>query len=544
MNLLRKLWAILSLAERRRFGVVLGLALIAAAAEAGVVALIDPVIDGLTGADGESSIGALVVLGAMMMVKNVLVILLLWVKNRELFAVQANVSEQLLDAYIQADDPRLRDLDAGQRTSFAITEPLQLVLNGYLPVVTITVEALTVAAVLAVLVWQQPIETVVLLTLLGIGLFVFSRLTRKRIMAYGMKRRDGDTARSELVRAVLESRVEVRGLGARGEVLDRYAVPNRLSAAMTARKGFLTEVSKNVLEMLVAVSLAPIALVLLYSDTDELLTTLAMFGVAGYRAMPAVNRIMVSSQSLRFGAATVDTLHNLLAGEAHRTGEGRAEAGPAADGREPCELGLRFHAFHLHNGKRVLDGTEVRIARGQICAVWGASGSGKSTVLEAIIDGTDGLEIRVDGIRLAGGLSSLPGHVGVTAQSPLILPGTLRENLELGTNHDGIDLVGASSLLDTDPASVLDASTIGDRLGLPIHRHMLSGGQAQRISLIRALDDARSIVLLDEPTSALDRRAADALCRRLQELKADRIVLVVTHDPAVLEIADVVLEVG
>ena len=72
------------------------------------------------------------------------------IKNRELFAIQAEVSERLLDIYIEGTNPSVRGLDAGQRTSFAITEPLQLVLNCYQPLVNIVGDALAIGAVTAV----------------------------------------------------------------------------------------------------------------------------------------------------------------------------------------------------------------------------------------------------------------------------------------------------------------------------------------------------------------------------------------------------------
>jgi ABC-type transport system involved in cytochrome bd biosynthesis fused ATPase/permease subunit len=98
-------------------------------------------------------------------------------------------------------------------------------------------------------------------------------------------------------------------------------------------------------------------------------------------------------------------------------------------------------------------------------------------------------------------------------------------------------------MLDEDPQSILWASGIEQRLDDRIHRHSISGGQAQRISLIRALDPKHEVVLLDEPTSALDARSAAALRERVANDDADRIFVMVTHDAELRAVADVVVEV-
>lgn len=546
--MVRTLWAILPPARRVRVVLVILGAAIAAAGEAAVVLLVAPVVSGIVGGDAADhasggSTRPLVLFALALVAKNVVVLVLSWFKNRELFAIQAEVSERLLEIYIRGTNGRVRQLDAGQRTSFAITEPLQLVLNGYQPLVNGFAEALTLLAVTIVLVFERPVETAALGVSLGVGLGLFTALTRARIVASGFRRKESDTRRAELVRAVLESRAEVRGLGVAAEVVGRYRTANVESAAMTARKAFLTEASRNVVELLVVGAVGMLALVFVYAEGAELLAVLAMFGVAAYRAMPAINRLMVSSQSAKFGVATAETIHGILAAEAEVT------AAPARTSRDDGRgdghvLELAFDGFRLANGKAVLDGRTIRLGPGQVCVIHGPSGSGKSTLVEALIDGGEGVSVVVDGERLPNGLSDLGGRVGVTGQSPLVLPASLWENLSLGRRDDSVDLAAAAPLLDTDASSILDGASIATRLDTPIHRHAVSGGQAQRISLIRALADDNEIVVLDEPTSALDRSAARALRDRIAGDGTGRIYVIVTHDRELEQIADVLVEVG
>jgi ABC-type transport system involved in cytochrome bd biosynthesis fused ATPase/permease subunit len=268
-----------------------------------------------------------------------------------------------------------------------------------------------------------------------------------------------------------------------------------------------------------------------------------MYGAAAYRAMPALNRMMVASQSLRFGVASAHAIHDVVAAEPP---EGRPAPAPApAPPPADRSLVVGFDGFALANGKRVLDGTRLRLVPGDRCVIWGPSGSGKSSVVGALVDGAPGLDVELDGRRLAHGLSQVPGRVGVTAPSPLNVPAPLAANLALGRGDAApVDLDAVRALLDDDASSILDRTGIGANLGRRIHRHMLSGGQAQRVSLIRSLDEHHDIVLLDEPTSALDPRAADALRERIVRTSADRIFVIATHDRDLRSLATVELEIA
>ncbi len=170
----------------------------------------------------------------------------------------------------------------------------------------------------------------------------------------------------------------------------------------------------------------------------------------------------------------------------------------------------------------------------------GATGAGKSSTLLALV----GQVPVLSGAILCDGQPFTPAalnpQIGWAGQSVALLPGTLRDNLAMG---------GAQ---DTAMLACLDALGLAPMLamrgGLDMvidHRGSgLSGGERRRIGLARALLSARPILLLDEPTADLDEASAMSIRTLLRREAQERLVVVASHDEALLRAANSVLEVA
>jgi ATP-binding cassette subfamily B protein len=210
---------------------------------------------------------------------------------------------------------------------------------------------------------------------------------------------------------------------------------------------------------------------------------------------------------------------------------------------------VSFESVHFsYDSQPVLDGISFQIQPNSTCVLVGATGAGKSTIIDLLLRFYDPSSGRVllDGIDIRTlSFNHLRSEIAIVDQSPFLFHATIRENL-LFTAPDatGTDLAsviqaaGIQELVDSLPQG-LD-SMVGER-GLS-----LSAGQRQRLAIARALLRRPSVLILDEPSSALDPTAEFMLGQTLQALSSHCTVLVVTHRPAMLDIADyaLVLESG
>jgi ATP-binding cassette subfamily C protein CydD len=222
---------------------------------------------------------------------------------------------------------------------------------------------------------------------------------------------------------------------------------------------------------------------------------------------------------------------------------GGRSAGSGPADRGPETRGLQLHGLAVRYGETpAFEGLDARFAAGEVTAVVGPSGSGKSSLVAALL----GL-VRPDGrIVLDGrdvGADPVPRPwLAWAGQRTTLLPGTVAENVGLGDAN--VDEALARAALDlVGGGTIALAGEVDPRGG------GLSGGQAQRVAVARAVYRARreqcQVVVFDEPTSALDEGTEADVIRGLRALADEgRVVLVVSHRRPVIEAADAVVAMG
>src|SRR5436190_20376723 len=176
---------------------------------------------------------------------------------------------------------------------------------------------------------------------------------------------------------------------------------------------------------------------------------------------------------------------------------------------------------HRYDGRVVLDIERFAVAPGSGVAIVGPNGSGKSTLLRllALLERPSEGEVRLDGVVVAGAKAPRAGarrRITLVEQRPLLLRGTVRENLEFGLRVRGIRRTEVNRKVENIAARLEIASLLHRR------RHELSDGEVQRVAVARALAVEPDVLLLDEPASSADRAAAQTLYRALAEERARR----------------------
>ncbi|MFB9134188.1 ABC transporter ATP-binding protein [Vibrio olivae] len=269
----------------------------------------------------------------------------------------------------------------------------------------------------------------------------------------------------------------------------------------------------------------------------------AVFGYLWFMLSP-VQELLGIQFSWYSAKAALGRINALLGVEEEHRPESKVN--PFTNGQD-VEVQVKNVSFAYNDENQVLSNLSLTIPAGKKVALVGASGGGKSTLIQLLIgvyqptagditfNGESASDITFDIIR---------NHIAVVLQQPILFNDTLRQNLTLGSDYDDLSLWRALEI-----AQMQDViNQLNDGLETQVGRNgiRLSGGQRQRLAIARMILSDPKFVILDEATSALDTSTEAALHKALTEFLNNRTTLIVAHRLSAVKQADLiyVLEEG
>jgi subfamily B ATP-binding cassette protein MsbA len=269
-------------------------------------------------------------------------------------------------------------------------------------------------------------------------------------------------------------------------------------------------------------------------STGELIVFLLYLGKT-YKPMRDLSKM---TNTVSKAAISFERVHELLEFESRVTDLPEARQAPPFSGR----IEFDHVSFSYDDVTPVLKDVSLRIEPGQVAAIVGPSGTGKTTIAGLIprfFDPQSG-QVTIDGTPIREfTLKSLRDQVSFVLQDTLLFRGTIWENIAYGKPDAEIeDTVRAAELADAHEFIVnlpLSYATMVGERGVT-----LSGGQRQRIAIARAIVRNTPILILDEPTSGLDAASEQSVSRALEHLMKGRTSIVIAHHLNTIRHADVI----
>ena len=265
------------------------------------------------------------------------------------------------------------------------------------------------------------------------------------------------------------------------------------------------------------------------------LSTVLVLAITLARAFGSLGKVQKQYQKLTQGESAYWSLQEAIASAA--TAAEQIGAGHAPS----LERGIAFAGVGFaYEGHPVFERLDLDLGAGAMTVLIGPSGAGKTTVIDLVI----GLvrpqagSVRIDGTDLAEiDLRAWRDGIGYVPQDTVLLHDSILHNVTLGdparSAADAERALRAAGIWEFVASLPQGLHTlVGERGG------KLSGGQRQRVAIARALVNQPRLLILDEATSALDPASEQEVCQTLAGLKGELTILAISHDSALVEIAD------
>ena len=289
-------------------------------------------------------------------------------------------------------------------------------------------------------------------------------------------------------------------------------------------------------------------MILMGKEIALLIPSLGAFAIAAVKSLPSANRIVVGFNDMAYQESALNSLlENLDLLENREPDQPILQIEPKKDFKIESQIELRGISYSYPDShKAVLEDTGCIIPVGKSVGIVGASGAGKTTVVDIML----GLlipqkgQVLVDHIDIQENYVGWLSHIGYIPQMIFMLDDTIRANVAFGIPEKEIEDEKVWKALEEaqlaafvrDLPRGLD-TTIGER-GI-----RLSGGQRQRIGIARALYPDPEVLIFDEATSALDNDTESSIMESINSLHGRKTMVIIAHRLQTIEGCDLVFRV-
>jgi subfamily B ATP-binding cassette protein MsbA len=391
--------------------------------------------------------------------------------------------------------------------------------------------------VIVLMLWMAYLnwKLTLVLTLLVPPAVLVVRIMSQRLRKASHRIQESVGGISQVAQEAIEGQRIVKAFGAQELEVESFAKVNTSNRRQFMRRVAVSAIGIASMVLAAAAAIAAVLFMAIKSGqatTGEFISyTLAMMWM-----MNPIKRVAKINETIQAGVAAAHSAFSLL-DESPEPDLGRTEL-PDVKGRvEYKDVGFTYPA----SAQPALLNVSFSIEAGETLALVGASGSGKTTVVNLLprfysvtegtilIDGVNNNELKLDNLR---------SHIAIVGQETLLFDDTIRNNIAYGRldgNNDNAitEAAAAAHVLEFVDKLPHGLDTVVGEKGL-----RLSGGQRQRIAIARALYKNAPILVLDEATSALDSESERHVQAAMQRLMENRTTLVIAHRLATIENAD------
>ena len=464
------------------------------------------------------------------LLKSLFLLFLTFYQSKYIFGIQEKLSYQFFKGYLSESYEFHLSRNSSDLIRNSLSEVTQFT-GAISNTLSIFSELLVLLGITLLLLFIEPSATIIVIATMILLGSIYLFFTKGKSERWGNERMFHDGKRIQHLQQGLSGIKEVKISGREQNFLEIYSTHNSGSANNNRKQAIIVGLPRIFIEFAAISGIVLFIFVYAFDQKEiqQVVPLLGLFGLAAFRIMPSINRIVSSMQSVRFTLPILHSLHEELVKIRERPLPSHNELDQI---NLSSEIELKNISFSYKDSGTILQNIDMIIPAGSCVGIIGESGAGKSTLLDLLLglnQPTSG-EILIDGKKLSDNLRSWQRGIGYVPQEVFLTDDTLKRNIAFGLEEEDIDdekiasaikLAKLNSFVDALPNK--ENTTVGER-GVRI-----SGGQKQRIGIARALYENPSILVLDEATSSLDSSTEIEVMSSIKELIGTKTIIIVAH---------------
>jgi ABC-type bacteriocin/lantibiotic exporter with double-glycine peptidase domain len=485
----------------------------------------------------------LIIISLLFILKNFFLIFMQWWIHGFNNRIQFKIQKELLEIYLFQSF-----LDVLKKNSALKIRNISVEVSKFskyfMALMLIIVESMIVIAISTVLVFLNPKVAISLITAISIPALAFYLFAKLKVINWSEKKILHGGLSTKMLIESLAAIKELKIFNKENLFLEKYSFHEKKYLYLSRLFATLNDIPKILLEtiMIVTISIFIISMTYLGIEKREIIATLGIFTIAGFRLFPSSTRIIRSINEVKNNLPSINLIIKELSLKNNTLKDIKSD-----NFKIKFDNLIEFKNVSFcypDKDQYVFENFNLKIKKGEKLALLGESGSGKSTLLNLIIgflDPSKG-EILLDGQKIFENPNQFKNLFSYVSQETFLLDESIKYNITFNQSitsqeeeklKDIIEVVNLKNLIN-ELDKGLD-TLVGEK-GVNI-----SGGQRQRISIARAIFNSREILILDEPTKELDEMNERIIMKKIFEKYKDKTIIITTHNKELMNFCDVII---
>jgi len=480
----------------------------------------------------------------LLLLTNILSATMEWMIIRFSKVMEYRLSTQLMTKYLSNTYAFFLENNSSKFGKNIISEVQRCIDGVIFPLMVAISRTMTVLFIVSLLIVVEPYAAISMSVLFGGGYVLIFVFVRKRLFELGRLSSESMLNRFKTINEAFLGVKDIKLRGIENKFINRYNKSAKRQAHYYVYQHVVSTIPRYVLDSL---AFGGVVLVMLFlvnqgNSSQNIIPIVALYAVAGYRLIPALQNIYSSIVTLKFNTPALKILTDDLRSDDFHNKYEKVDL-PLLKFREGLNLKSVSYKFS-NTDQYAINNISINIKPNTTIGIVGSTGSGKTTLVDIIL----GLLINnsgqliIDNVELKqSNIHLWQKKIGYMPQNIFLIDDTVSANIAFGLNTDEIELdrvINAARVANLHDFIVELPDGYDTKIGEQGAR--LSGGERQRIGIARTLYNNPEIIVLDEGTSSLDTVTESIVMDAIHSLSDEKTIILIAHRLSTVKDCDII----
>ena len=482
------------------------------------------------------------IFGFIFIIKNIISVMILYYENWLSMKIKISLTTRLAQFYFFS--PYMFHLETTSSQLIRnLNNETKVVGEYFKSFITSAREMFIIACIILTLISFYPAISIISFLFLLFSTIIFHKFTKNRILKIS---KILFVLREKFITLIQEGFGSIKSTLILQREKAIYKNLNNLTSTkeiLEFKNNFILKLPKVYLEVVFILTFCLIIFltVNLYQDSNEIFSILAILGVAMTRLVPSFNNLSANLLVLKSQAVSVDYMVNEFKKKNNTKNYDKKNNLNKRKNDLYGDIIFNNVSFKYQNSKKyIFKDLNLRINKGEIIAITGDSGVGKTTLVDLLLGLLEPNEGKIfsNNINVNKEIFSWRKILGYVPQEVVLINNTIKKNITVGLKESLVNKKQLKNIIKKTNIAEFMTAEDGKFINIGERGARLSGGQKQRIGIARALYKDPKVIIFDEATSALDKKNEDQILKDIKMLSKNRIIIFITHKIENLVFAD------